>query len=411
MRRVAVTGLGTVNPLANNVSVFWNKALAGSTGIGPITQFDTTAFKVHFGGEVRELNPESWLEPKTVRRVDRFVLLALCAGKEAMDDSGIDMGLENPFRCGVIVGSGVGGLNEFEEQHSKYKDKGPDRISPFVIPKMIPNAASGNVSIQFGMKGVNTAVSTACASAAHALTDAMRAIRYGFADVMLAGGAESTITPMGLGGFISAKALSSRNDSPETASRPFDKDRDGFVLSEGAGLLVLEEWERARKRGARIYAEILGAGCTADAYHITSPCSDGEGAGMAMQLALADAGLSPHDISYINAHGTSTQIGDEAETVAIKRVFGENAKNVPVSSTKSMIGHTLGASGGIEAIVSSLSLFHQKIHPTINLNNPDPACDLDYVPNNYREAKLTRVISNSFGFGGHNACLVFGIVK
>lgn len=411
MRRVAVTGLGTVNPLANNVSVFWNKALAGSTGIGPITQFDTTAFKVHFGGEVRELNPESWLEPKTVRRVDRFVLLALCAGKEAMDDSGIDMGSENPFRCGVIVGSGVGGLNEFEEQHSKYKDKGPDRISPFVIPKMIPNAASGNVSIQFGMKGVNTAVSTACASAAHALTDAMRAIRYGFADVMLAGGAESTITPMGLGGFISAKALSSRNDSPETASRPFDKDRDGFVLSEGAGLLVLEEWERARKRGARIYAEILGAGCTADAYHITSPCSDGEGAGMAMQLALADAGLSPHDISYINAHGTSTQIGDEAETVAIKRVFGENAKNVPVSSTKSMIGHTLGASGGIEAIVSSLSLFHQKIHPTINLNNPDPACDLDYVPNNYREAKLTRVISNSFGFGGHNACLVFGFVK
>jgi len=411
MRRVAVTGLGTVNPLTNNVSVFWNKALAGSTGIGPITQFDTTAFKVHFGGEVRELNPESWLEPKTVRRVDRFVLLALCAGKEAMDDSGIEMGSENPFRCGVIVGSGVGGLNEFEEQHSKYKDKGPDRISPFVIPKMIPNAASGNVSIQFGMKGVNTAVSTACASAAHALTDAMRAIRYGFADVMLAGGAESTITPMGLGGFISAKALSSRNDSPETASRPFDKDRDGFVLSEGAGLLVLEEWERARKRGARIYAEILGAGCTADAYHITSPCSDGEGAGMAMQLALADAGLSPHDISYINAHGTSTQIGDEAETVAIKRVFGENAKNVPVSSTKSMIGHTLGASGGIEAIVSSLSLFHQKIHPTINLNNPDPACDLDYVPNNYREAKLTRVISNSFGFGGHNACLVFGIVK
>jgi len=411
MRRVAVTGLGSVNPLANNVSVFWNKALAGATGIGPITQFDTTAFKVHFGGEVRDLNPESWLEPKTIRRVDRFVLLALCAGKEAMDDSGIDIGSENPFRCGVIVGSGVGGLNEFEEQYSKYKDKGPDRISPFVIPKMIPNAASGNVSIQFGMKGVNTAVSTACASAAHALTDAMRAIRYGFADVMLAGGAESTITPMGLGGFISAKALSSRNDSPETASRPFDKDRDGFVLSEGAGLLVLEEWERARKRGARIYAEILGAGCTADAYHITSPCGDGEGAGMAMQLALADAGLSPHDINYINAHGTSTQIGDEAETVAIKRVFGEHAKNVPVSSTKSMIGHTLGASGGIEAIVSSLSLFHQKIHPTINLINPDPACDLDYVPNNYRDAKLTRVISNSFGFGGHNACLVFGSAK
>jgi 3-oxoacyl-[acyl-carrier-protein] synthase II len=273
---------------------------------------------------------------------------------------------------------------------------------------MIPNAASGNVSIQFGMKGVNTAVSTACASAAHALTDAMRAIRFGYADVMLAGGAESTITPMGLGGFISAKALSSRNDSPKTASRPFDKDRDGFVLSEGAGLLVLEEWERAKKRGAKIYAEILGAGCTADAYHITSPCGDGEGAGMAMQLALADAGVCPQDIDYINAHGTSTLIGDEAETVAIKRVFGEHAKSIPVSSTKSMIGHTLGASGGIEAIVCSMSLHHRKIHPTINLVTADPACDLDYVPNRSRDLAVRRVISNSFGFGGHNACIVFG---
>lgn len=408
MRRVAVTGLGTVNPLANHVAGFWDMVLSGASGIGPITQFDTSAFKVHFGGEVRNLNVESWLDLKTVRRVDRFVLLALCAGKEAMDDSGIDMSRENPFRCGVIVGSGVGGLNEFEEQHSKYRDKGPDRISPFVIPKMIPNAASGNVSIQFGMKGVNTAVSTACASAAHALTDAMRAIRFGYADVMLAGGAESTITPMGLGGFISAKALSSKNDSPKTASRPFDKDRDGFVLSEGAGLLVLEEWERAKKRGAKIYAEILGAGCTADAYHITSPCGDGEGAGMAMQLALADAGVCPQDIDYINAHGTSTLIGDEAETVAIKRVFGEHAKSIPVSSTKSMIGHTLGASGGIEAIVCSMSLHHRKIHPTINLVTADPACDLDYVPNRSRDLAVRRVISNSFGFGGHNACIVFG---
>lgn len=411
MRRVAVTGLGTVNPLANRVSGFWDMVLSGVSGIGPITQFDTSAFKVHFGGEVRDLNHDSWLDLKTVRRVDRFVLLALCAGKEAIDDSGIDMSRENPFRCGVIVGSGVGGLNEFEEQHSKYRDKGPERISPFVIPKMIPNAASGNVSIQFGMKGVNTAVSTACASAAHALTDAMRAIRFGYADVMLAGGAESTITPMGLGGFISAKALSSRNDSPKSASRPFDKDRDGFVLSEGAGLLILEEWERAKKRGAKIYAEILGAGCTADAYHITSPCGDGEGAGMAMQLALADAGVSPQDIHYINAHGTSTLIGDEAETVAIKRVFGNFAKSIPVSSTKSMIGHTLGASGGIEAIVCSLSLHHQTIHPTINLTNADPACDLDYVPNSSRDMVIKKVISNSFGFGGHNACLVFGAVS
>lgn len=411
MRRVVVTGLGTVNPLANHVLGFWEKALAGASGIRPISHFDTSAFKVHFGGEVRDLNPETWLDLKTVRRVDRFVLLALCAGKEAMDDSGIDMAAENPFRCGVIVGSGIGGLNEFEEQHSKYREKGPDRISPFVIPKMIPNAASGNVSIQFGMKGVNTAVSTACASAAHALTDAMRAIRFGYADVMLAGGAESTITPMGLGGFISAKALSSRNEAPQEASRPFDQERDGFVLSEGAGLLVLEERERARKRGARIYAEILGAGCTADANHITSPCPDGAGAGMAMQLALADAGVAPGDIHYINAHGTSTVIGDVAETIAIKRVFGDSARNIPVSSTKSMIGHTLGASGGIEAIVCALSLHHQKIHPTINLRHPDPACDLDYVPGDSRDMVVRKIISNSFGFGGHNACIVFGAVE
>lgn len=409
MRRVAITGLGTVNPLANQVSVFWEKALAGLSGIAQFTQFDTTAFKVHFGGEVRDLAPE-WLDPKTARRVDRFVLLALCAGKEAMDDSGIEMSQENPFRCGVIVGSGIGGLREFEEQHSKYREKGPDRISPFVIPKMIPNAASGNVSIQFGMKGPNTAVSTACASAAHALTDAMRAIRYGYADVMLAGGAESTITPMGLGGFIAAKALSTRNDAPQLASRPFDNNRDGFVLSEGSGLLVLEEWERAKKRGAKIYAEIVGAGCTADAYHITSPCGDGEGAAMAMQLALADAGISPTDVNYINAHGTSTLIGDEAETVAIKRVFGTHAYKVPVSSTKSLIGHTLGASGGIEAIVCALSLYNRKLHPTINLTTPDPACDLDYVPLHARDTHLKRVISNSFGFGGHNACIVFASV-
>ena len=410
MRRVVVTGMGTVNPLANAVSEFWNGVLDGRSGIGAISQFDTAAFKVHFGGEVRNLNLESWLDSKNIRRLDQYAQFALAAAKEAIDDSGFDISKVDPFRCGVIVGSGVGGLHEFEDQHRKFMEKGPERISPFVIPKMIPNSGSGNVSIQFGFKGPNTAVSTACASGAHSLADAMRLIRDNQADVMLAGGSESGITPMGLGGFISAKALSTRNNDPKTASRPFDADRDGFVLSEGAGILVLEEFEHAKNRGAKIYAEMLGAGCTADAYHITAPDPSGAGACRAMLAALADAKTNLSQVDYINAHGTSTNAGDEAETRAIKNVFGENALKVPVSSTKSMIGHTLGASGGIEAIVCCLSINQGKIHPTINQFTKDPACDLDYVPNFARDLKVKRVLSNSFGFGGHNACLVFGSI-
>lgn len=410
MRRVVVTGLGTVNPLATSARAFWNGVLEGKSGIDKITLFDTTAFKVHFGGQIKNLDLESWLDSKNIRRLDPFAQYALAAAKEAFEDSGLDMSKEDPFRCGVIVGSGVGGLNEFEDQHNKYLDKGPDRISPFVIPKMIPNSGSGNVSIHFGFKGPNTAVSTACASGAHSISDAMRLIRDGQADVMLAGGSEAAIAPMGLGGFTAAKALSSRNDDPAGASRPFDADRDGFVLSEGAGMLVLEELEHAKRRGARIYAEVLGAGCTADAYHITAPDPSGTGACRAMVNALTDAKVTLDEVDYINAHGTSTNAGDEAETRAIKNVFGEKAYGIPVSSTKSMIGHTLGASGGIEAIVCCLTIHDGKIHPTINQVTRDPACDLDYVPNVARDKKVRRVLSNSFGFGGHNACLVFGSV-
>ena len=409
-RRVVITGLGTVNSLSSDISQFWNLLCSGKNGIGLIEQFDTSAFKVHFGGEVKNFQCEQTIDPKVARRLDRFAQFALVASVSAVKDSGIDFTKYDPFRCGVVMGSGIGGLNEFEDQHTKYVLKGPDRIGPFVIPKMIANAAAGNVSIHFGLMGPNTAVSTACASAAHGLADALRAIRHGYADVMVAGGAEAAITPMGLGGFISAKALSHRNDSPETASRPFDKDRDGFVLSEGAGVLVLEELDQARKRGANIYAELLGCGSTADSYHITAPHPEGAGASKAMQLALEDAKINPEQVDYVNAHGTSTPLGDEAETKAIKLVFGNHAKKLMVSSTKSMIGHTLGASGGIELIACALSIRDSKVHPTTNLLTPDPNCDLDYVPNVARDAKVRYAISNSFGFGGHNCCLALGAV-
>ena len=330
------------------------------------------------------------------------------AAIDAVKDSGIDFSREDPFRCGVILGSGIGGLNEFEEQHGRYLHGGPSKIGPFVIPKMIANAAAGNISIHFGLSGPNTAVATACASAANAMGDALRSIQWGYADVMLSGGAEAAMTPMGLGGFSSARALSSRNEAPQKASRPFDKDRDGFVLSEGAGLIVLEELEHARKRSAPIYAELLGCGCTADAYNITAPHPCGNGAVRAMQLALQDARLNPSDVQYVNAHGTSTPLGDVAETKAIKQVFGEHARRLAVSSTKSMIGHLLGASGGVELIASVLSMKHGIVHPTINYTTPDPECDLDYVPNTAREMRVHRCISNSFGFGGHNCCLAVG---
>ena len=407
-RRVVITGMGTVNPLSQDVSGYWAALCAGRSGVGLIEQMDTSAFRVKIGGEVKGYNPEATIDAKTVRRLDRFSQFALTAALQAVKDSGVEFAREDPYRCGAIVGSGIGGLREFEEQTGRYIHGGPGKISPFVIPKMMPNAAPGNLSIQFNLCGVNTAVSTACASAANAIGDAMRTIQFGTADVMISGGTEAVTTPMGLGGFVSARALSTRNDDPQGASRPFDKDRDGFVLSEGAGIVVLEELEHARKRGARIYAEMLGVGSTADAHHITAPHPSGAGAAMAMRIALKDAKLNPEDVQYVNAHGTSTELGDAAETKAIKQVFGEYARRLAVSSTKSMIGHLLGASGGVELIACVQSIRTGVVHPTINYRTPDPECDLDYVPNTAREMPVRRAISNSFGFGGHNCCLVVG---
>ena len=407
-RRVVITGLGTVNSLASELKQFWNGLCAGKSGISTIEQFDTTAFKVHFGGEVKNWTPVPKIDARSARHLDRFAQFALAAAMDAVKDCGLDFAREDAFRCGTIIGSGIGGLNEFEEQHSRYLKDGPGKISPFVIPKMIANAAAGNISIHFGLAGPNTAISTACASAAHAIGDALRAIQCDAADVMVAGGSEAAITPMGLGGFCSARALSTRNDDPQAASRPFDKDRDGFILSEGAGILVLEELDHARRRGATIYAEVLGVGSTADAHHITAPHPDGTGAARAMQNCLKDARLNASDIDYINAHGTSTKLGDEAETGAIKKVFGAHARRLAISSTKSMIGHLLGASGGVEAIATVMTIKTGVIHPTINLDTPDPACDLDYVPKVARETRVRRALSNSFGFGGHNCCVAIG---
>jgi 3-oxoacyl-[acyl-carrier-protein] synthase II len=410
-RRVVITGLGTVNSLSSEVKAFWQGLCTGRSGIGLIEQFDTTAFKVKFGGEVKNFHPEPVVDARAARRLDRFAQFALVAAASAVADSGLDFSREDPFRCGTIIGSGIGGLNEFEEQHTRYLQGGPGKISPFVIPKMIANAAAGNISIHFGLAGPNTAVSTACASAAHAIGDAMRAIQWDAADVMITGGSEAGITPMGLGGFIAARALSQRNDNPQGASRPFDRDRDGFILSEGAGILAIEELEHARRRGAPIYAELLGVGSTADAHHITAPHPEGRGAVRAMQMALRDARLNPEDVQYVNAHGTSTELGDVAETKALKKVFGEHARRLAISSTKSMIGHLLGASGGVELIATVMTLKSGVIHPTINLQTPDPECDLDYVPNSAREGRVRRAISNSFGFGGHNCCVVVGTLN
>jgi 3-oxoacyl-[acyl-carrier-protein] synthase II len=411
LRRVVLTGLGTVNPIGNDVRTYWRHLLAGKSGVGPITLLDTSAFKVHFGGEVKDFRPEAVVNAKDVRRMDRFAQFALVAAVEAVKDSGLDFAREDPFRCGVILGSGIGGLGEFEDGYKTYLERGPAKVSPFVIPKMIANAASGNVSIHFGLMGPNTAVATACASAAHAVGDALRAIQHDQADVMVSGGSEAAIAPMGLAGFVSARALSLRNDDPQGASRPFDKDRDGFVLSEGAGIVVMEELEHARRRGAPVYAEVLGVGSTADAHHITAPHPEGAGASRAMQNALRDARLNPADVQYVNAHGTSTELGDAAETAAVKNVFGEYARKLAISSTKSMLGHLLGASGGVELIACALSIRHQVLHPTINYRTPDPACDLDYVPNTARETRVVNALSNSFGFGGHNCSLVVGAVR
>lgn len=421
-RRVVVTGLGCVTSLACQVDELWKRLLAGESGVHPLRILDTTRFKVRFGGDVYDWEPERWpaafvekpdsfTEKKEIKRLDRFAQFAMVAGYEAVIDSGLEFSKEDPFRCGVILGSGIGGLHEIEEGCAKILEKGPDRVSPFVVPKMMLNAAGGNLSIRYGLKGINYSVATACASANNAIGDALYAIQRGAIDVVITGGTESAITPMGLAGFQNMKALSTRNDDPQRASRPFDAERDGFVLSEGAGLLILEEYEHAKQRGARIYGEVLGFGASADAGHITQPDDQGTGAGRAMADALADAKLKPADIGYINAHGTSTPLGDKAETQAIKRVFGEHAKAVSISSTKSQLGHTLGASGGIELVVTVNALVHGVIPPTINLTNPDPACDLDYTPNSPRERRFTYAMSNSFGFGGHNASVVIGALR
>jgi 3-oxoacyl-[acyl-carrier-protein] synthase II len=411
-RRVVITGLGTVNPIALNVPDYWRALLAGQSGIAPITHFDTTQFKVKFAGEVKGFRPDPVIDGRAVRRLDRFTQFAMVSAAEAIRDSGLDFSREDPFRCGCILGSGIGGLAEFEEGHSTLLNKGPSRVSPFVIPKMIANSAAGNISIRYHLQGPNTTVSTACSSAAHAIGDAMRQIADGFADVMVSGGTEAGITPMGLAGFIACKALSERNDDPARASRPFDRDRDGFVLSEGAGILVLEEYDRAKARGAPIYAEVCGCGNTADAFHITAPHEDGAGAAEAMRAAIREAGWNLEEVQYLNAHGTSTPLGDAAETKAVKRVFGDHSRRLMISSTKSMIGHLLGASGGVEAIACALMLKHGVIHPTINLDHQDfeAGCDLDYVPNSPREARVKKTLSNSFGFGGHNCSLALAAV-
>ncbi len=407
-RRVVVTGLGCVTPLACEIELLWQAVLNGKSGIHPLTVIDTTRHKVRFGGDVTNFHPGVTVEAKDVKRLDRFTLFAMFAGYHAVRDSGIEFAKEDPFRCGAILGSGIGGLNEIEEQMFKLFSRGPDRVSPFIIPKMMLNAAGGNLAIQYGLQGPNFAVATACASSNNAMGDALKAIQYDEADIMLTGGTEAAITAMGVAGFANMKALSTRNDEPEKASRPFDRDRDGFVLSEGCGVLVFEELEHAKKRGARIYSEILGYGGSCDAGHITAPDEQGRGASRAMHNALRDAKLDPTAIDYINAHGTSTPLGDKAETVAVKSIFGEAARTVALSSTKGHLGHALGASGSIEMILSILSCYHDVIPPTINLDTPDPNCDLDYTPNHARQMQVKIAMNNSFGFGGHNATVICG---
>jgi 3-oxoacyl-[acyl-carrier-protein] synthase II len=384
----------------------WKALCAGESGIRRITKFDPTGYDAQIAGEVRDFDPAQFIEKKEIKKMDTFIHYAVGASQLAVDDAGFKVTPEEASQVGVYIGSGIGGLGSIEHYHSVLKEKGPGRVSPFFIPMTIINLASGQVAIRIGAKGPNSCAVTACATGNHCIGDAFRLIQRGDADVMVAGGAEAAVTPLGVAGFAAAKALSFRNDEPTKASRPFDKDRDGFVLGEGAGVVVIEELEHARRRGARIYAEVIGYGMNSDAYHITAPPEEGEGAVRCMELALKDAGIGKDQIGYINAHGTST-MADAIETRAIKKVFGDHAFRIPVSSTKSMTGHLLGAAGGIEAVFSVLALFHGVLPPTINLENPDPACDLDYVPNKARSAVVKAALSNSFGFGGVNACLIF----
>jgi 3-oxoacyl-[acyl-carrier-protein] synthase II len=406
MRRAVITGLGVVSPLGSDLNVFWNRLMSGQSGIRRITKFDVTNYASQIAGEVVEFDADAFIDKKERRRMDNFSQFAVGAAKMAVKDAGLDPASMPGERAGVIVSSGIGGLLTLQQQHSVLLEKGPDRCSPFMIPHMIGNMASGFIAIQFGFKGPNYSVVSACASAAHSIGDAQRIIQRDEADVMLAGGAEATICELGVGGFAAMRALSTRNGEPQKASRPFDKNRDGFVMAEGSAVVVLEELEHARKRGARIYAEMAGFGMTCDAFHMTAPDEDGRGATRAMQMAVKDAGLNLEDIGYINAHGTSTPLNDKVESLAIKKAFGpELSRRVMVSSSKSMTGHLLGAAGGIETAVCALVIHHGAIPPTINYETPDPDCDLDYVPNTAREARVNACLNNSFGFGGHNACL------
>ncbi|SDX98511.1 beta-ketoacyl-ACP synthase II [Thermoactinomyces sp. DSM 45892] len=410
-RRVVVTGLGALTPIGNEVVTFWNNLIAGKSGIGYITRFDATDYSTKIAAEVKDFDPLQYIDKKEVRRTDLFVQYAIAAAKMALQDADIQIDDQNAERIGVYIGSGIGGLPTLESQHSVLIEKGPKRVSPFFIPMMIGNMASGLVSIHTGAKGPNSSSVTACASGTNSIGEAFRLIQHGDADVMVCGGTESTITPMAFAGFSSMGALSRNNDDPQRASRPFDKERDGFVMGEGSGVIILESLERAKARGARIYAEMIGYGMSADAFHLTSPAPDGNGAARSMLAAVGNAGLKPTDVDYINAHGTSTPLNDLYETIAIKRAFGDHAYKLTVSSIKSMIGHLLGAAGGIEAITSVLALYHQILPPTTNLEHPDPECDLDYVPNEMRKASIRTAISNSFGFGGHNATIAFKVYE
>lgn len=406
-RRVVVTGLGAITPIGNTLAEYWEGLLNGRNGISPITLFDASRHACRIAGEVKGFDPHQYMEKKEAKRMDRFAQLGVSASKQALADARFAINDLNAEQVGVIIGTGIGGLKVLEDQQEVYLTRGPDRCSPFMIPMMIANMAAGLTAIHTGARGPNSCTVTACAAGSNAVGDAFRLVQRGYAQAMICGGAEAAVTPLSLAGFAAARALSTRNDAPESACRPFDRDRDGFVMGEGSGILLLEELEHALSRGARIYAEIVGYGMTCDAYHITSPVPGGEGAARAIQLALKDGGLMPEQVSYINAHGTSTQANDATETAAIKKALGESAKQVAISSTKSMTGHLLGGSGGIEAVAAVMAVANDRIPPTINLENPDPACDLDYVPNTSREATVDVALSNSFGFGGHNVTLAF----
>jgi 3-oxoacyl-[acyl-carrier-protein] synthase II len=406
-RRVVVTGIGLVSSLGIGTDANWAALGAGRSGVETITKFDASQFATQIAGEVRGFDPLEYIEKKDVKKMDVFIQYAIAASQYAMDDAGVAITKENADRVGVFIASGIGGFTTIEREHKALLEGGPRKISPFFIPSAIINLAAGQVSIRFGAKGPNSATCTACSASAHAIGDAFEIIKRGGADVMIAGGSEAAITPMGIGGFGALRALSTRNDEPSRASRPFDKDRDGFVVGEGAGVLILEDYDSARRRGARIYAELVGYGMSADAYHITAPSEDGDGPFRVMGAALESAGIQPAQVDYINAHGTSTPHGDKVETIAIKRCFGDHARTLPVSSTKSMTGHLLGAAGGLEAGITVLAVHHQIAPPTINLDQPDPECDLDYVPNTARPSRIVYALSNSFGFGGTNAALLF----